>query len=134
VDVKLNGYAQVDYAGVAGLGKDGPSKKVTDKGAGMFAYNRSTRVADVTDGLSNTLMVGDISKDRGPWLQGGKATIRPFVDKPYINGPDGWGGIHAGGGQFLLGDGTVRFISQNIDPKVMEALITIRGGEVVGEF
>ncbi len=131
---KLNGYAQVDYAGVAGLGKDGPNKKLNDKGAGMFAYNRATRVADVTDGLSNTLMVGDISKDRGPWLQGGKATIRPFVDKPYINGPDGWGGNHAGGAHFLMGDGAVRFVSQNIDPQVLEALVTIRGGEVIGDF
>jgi hypothetical protein len=28
-------------------------------------------------------------------------------------------------------DGSVRFLSSNIDPKVMEALSTTRGGEVI---
>jgi hypothetical protein len=28
----------------------------------------------------------------------------------------------------------VRFVSENIDPTVMEALTTIRGGEAVGSF
>lgn len=133
-DVDLDGYAQTDYAGVAGLGKDGPKKKVSDKGAGIFANFRSTKIRDITDGTSNTVMFGEVIKERGPWIQGGKATIRPFVEKPYINGPDGWGGNHTGGAFFSMADGSVRFISENIDPKTMEALITIQGGEVVGDF
>lgn len=133
-EVDLDGYAQADYAGVAGLGKDGPKLDVGDDGAGIFAYHRTTKIRDITDGMSNTLMVGDISKERGPWLQGGKGTIRPFVEKPYIGGPDGWGRNHAGGANFGLADGSVRFISQNIDPDVLEALVTIQGGEAVGEF
>lgn len=133
-DVKADGYAQADYAGVAGLGKDGPKKKVSDKGAGFFAYGRATRIRDITDGTSNTVTVGEIVKDRGPWLQGGTGTIRPLVEKPYIGGPDGWGGNHTGGSMFLMGDGSVRFISQNVDPKTMEALVTIQGGETIGDF
>lgn len=41
---------------------------------------------------------------------------------------------HEGGGQFLLGDGSGRFISENIDQGVYNALGTRGGGEVVGEF
>ncbi len=133
-DVFLNGYGRSDYAGVAGIGEDGPRLAADQEGAGIFAYDRVTKIRDITDGTSNTLMVGDVGGDRGPWLQGGKGTIRPFVKQPYIGGPDGWGGIHVGGGQFLFADGSVRFISRNIDPKTMEALITIQGGEPLGDF
>ena len=128
------GLGRTDYVGIAGLGEDGPKKKLDDRGAGFFAYDRATRLQDVTDGTSNTVMVGEVTKDRGPWIQGGAATIRPLTKQPYINGPDGFGGGWRGGSHFLLSDGAVRFISENIDPKLMEALSTIRGGEVLGDF
>lgn len=41
---------------------------------------------------------------------------------------------HEGGAQFTLGDGSVRFISQNIDQGVFQGLGTIKGREVLGEF
>lgn len=41
---------------------------------------------------------------------------------------------HTGGAQFTLGDGSARLISENIDQGVLNALGTIRGGEVIGEF
>ena len=41
---------------------------------------------------------------------------------------------HVGGSQFLLGDGSGRFISENIDAGVYNALGTRANGEVVGEF
>ncbi len=40
---------------------------------------------------------------------------------------------HEGGAQFLFGDGTVRFISENVDQRVYAAIFTIAGGEVVDE-
>jgi hypothetical protein len=128
-------YGQTHYVGIAGVGKDAPTLPVTDQRAGMFGYERATRLADVLDGLSNTVMVSEASKDFGPWAAGGSATIRAFTTKPYINGPDGIGGPWSGDGcQMLLGDGSARFISKSIDPGVLEALSTIRGGEVVGGF
>jgi hypothetical protein len=42
--------------------------------------------------------------------------------------------FHTGGAQFTLGDGSVRFISENISFQLFIALTTPSGGEVVGEF
>jgi type II secretory pathway pseudopilin PulG len=129
-----DGRPVTHYAGVAGVGERGPFLPVNDPKAGMFGYNRVTRFRDVLDGLSNTLMVGEVREDLGPWAAGGPGTIRPLTDKPYINGPNGFGSRSVGGAQFLLGDGSVRFISENTDPSVMEALTTIRGGERIDPF
>ena len=42
--------------------------------------------------------------------------------------------MHTGGVQFLLADGSVRFVSENIDFNVLAAVATISGGEAIGEF
>ncbi|MEK6259840.1 MAG: DUF1559 domain-containing protein [Planctomycetota bacterium] len=42
--------------------------------------------------------------------------------------------FHTGGCHFLMADGTVRFISENIHAYTFAGLITRRKGEVVGEF
>jgi len=42
--------------------------------------------------------------------------------------------FHTGGAQFALGDGSVRFISENVSFSLFIALATPAGGEVVGEF
>jgi hypothetical protein len=41
---------------------------------------------------------------------------------------------HVGGVHCLLGDGAVRFVSENIDLNNWRALATRSGGEVQGEF
>jgi prepilin-type N-terminal cleavage/methylation domain-containing protein/prepilin-type processing-associated H-X9-DG protein len=41
---------------------------------------------------------------------------------------------HPGGVNFLLGDGSVRFASENINGNVWRAIGTCKGGEVVGEY
>ncbi len=127
--------APTHYVGIAGVGEDAPTLAVNHKRAGMFGYNRVTKFQNVTDGLSNTFMVSEANKDFGNWAAGGKDTIRALTKKPYINGPDGLGGPWSTPGcHFLLGDGSVRFVSENIDASLMEALSTIAGGEVVGDF
>ncbi|MDC0307637.1 DUF1559 domain-containing protein [Planctomycetaceae bacterium] len=44
------------------------------------------------------------------------------------------GSLHTGGCHVLMGDGAVRFISENIDNTLRTSLATISGGEVIGEF
>ena len=127
-------FGTTHYVGIAGIGKDAAELKLPHKRAGVFGYNRKLRFRDVTDGLSNTVAVSEASKDFGPWGSGGKATIRGLTKKPYINGPDGIGSSFPGGCNMLLLDGSVRFISENIDPSVMESLSTIAGGEIIDQF
>lgn len=129
-----DGYGQTHYVGIAGVGANAASLPITDKKAGAFGYDRALRFRDVRDGTSNTVCVSESTGNAGPWAAGGKNTIRGFSQKPYINGPDGIGSPFRGGCHMLLLDGSVRFVSENIDPSVMEALSTINGGEVVGDF
>jgi hypothetical protein len=132
----LNDYGQTTYVGIAGVGKEAPFLKVGDPKAGMFGYDRKTTFSDVKDGLSNTVMVSNTYQDFGPWGQGGRATIRSLTAKPYVKGPDGLGSDESWShtAMIALGDGSVRSISENIDPAVFEALATIAGGEKVGDY
>jgi prepilin-type N-terminal cleavage/methylation domain-containing protein len=117
-------------------------------GDGMFYHNSKVRLADVTDGSSNTLMVGERRTDRmqdwystwpGMIAEGEEAFQRILgaADHP-PNDPlmhfDDFSSQHTGGAQFVLGDGSVRFISANVDGNVYRATATISGGETVGEF
>ncbi|HLJ11348.1 MAG TPA: DUF1559 domain-containing protein [Planctomycetaceae bacterium] len=133
-DDPLAKFGMTHYVGIAGLGKDGPLLDVDDKKAGFFGYNRVTRIHDVTDGTSFTIAVSEANKDLGPWGAGGLGTIRSLTKEPYVNGPDGLGGIFHGGMHVLMVDGSVRFISEKIDPRVLEALSTIAGEEPIGDF
>ena len=46
----------------------------------------------------------------------------------------GFGSVHAGGAQFLLGDGSVRFINETIDRTLYGNLGTIADGNPIGKF
>lgn len=122
------------YIGMAGIGKDAANLDVDDPKAGVFGYNRVTRLRDIKDGTSNTIAITEASDDFGPWARGGRSTIRGLTEEPCINGPDGIGGPYPGGVNAALSDGAVRFISEKIDPNVFKALITISGGERIGAF
>jgi hypothetical protein len=124
-------FPVTNYVGLGGLGPDGPTLPVTSPKAGCFGYDRVTRIRDITDGTSNTVMISESSLNPGPWSAGGRPTIRSLTRKPYINGPDGIGDSHPGGCLMGLADGSVRFISEKVDVATMEALITISGGESI---
>jgi prepilin-type processing-associated H-X9-DG protein len=127
---KANGLPVTEYVGMAGVGADGPTLPVTSPRAGVFACDRVTRLADIKDGTSTTIMISECNKDLGPWAAGGRATIRSLTKQPYIDGPDGLGG-HPEGCQVGFADGSVRFISKHIDAKTLEALMSINGHEPI---
>ena len=51
-----------------------------------------------------------------------------------INRINCFGSMHVGGGNFCMADGSVRFISENINQTTLVSLSTRGGGEVVGEY
>ncbi len=55
--------------------------------------------------------------------------LHPINASPFD--PQCFGGRHAGGANFALADGSARFLNENLDGRVWEALGTIRGGEAV---
>ena len=77
---------------------------------------------DLVRGGANTIAVLGVQDQCGPWAQGGRATVRPLTQQPYLNGPDGFGSGQADGMVAGMADGSVRFLSKNIDPHVMEQL------------
>ncbi|MFM7056228.1 MAG: DUF1559 domain-containing protein [Planctomycetota bacterium] len=123
-----------DYIGIAGVGADAAMLTAGHPRAGMFGYDRKVSFRSIIDGVSNTLMIGDSSTPNVSAFAGGAESIRGFSQSPYLNGPDGIGSPHAGVVQFALGDGSVRAISVDVDEKILEALATIAGGEVVGDY
>ena len=90
---------------------------------------RPVRIGQITDGLTNTLMVVE-ANDAVPWT---KPDDLPFDPAKHGrgNGLLGAGSAHRGGFNAAFADGSVRFISSSISQDVLRALITRSGGEVI---
>ena len=66
-------------------------------------------------------------------LSHGNATHLPNADFPIFD-PDTFYSFHPSGANFLFGDGSVHFLSSNINPTTYQALSTINGGEVATDW
>ena len=126
-----SGYPVSHYAGVAGIGADAAMLPRDDPRAGVFGFQSSRRLGEIPDGASNTIAISGVAAELGSWAAGGTATVRAFTQKPYINGPDGFGSGQPGGMYVGMADGSARFLSKDIDPVVVEQLATAAGGEVL---
>ena len=110
----------------------------------MFNRDIGIKFRDVTDGTSNTLLIGEqtfklknqpgqggaemtlafgVIRQQSGWAQGRTSFVMMGGAYPINQLPDGtgWGpkqtsasSLHTGGAQFGLADGSVRFISENI--------------------
>ena len=93
-------------------------------------YNGQTAAYPFPDGS------GPMTASSGWWLGGGPHHYGPWF--MYLGGWNtdwqGAGSLHVGGGNILMSDGAVRFLSENISYKVWVALNTRQGNEVIGEF
>ncbi len=123
------GFPVTHYVGVAGVGDGAGRLKAVDPRAGVFGFGRSTSLKQITDGASHTMAILGVAEDPGPWAAGGRPTVRSLTQRPYVNGPDGFGSGQPHGMLAAMADGSVRFLSKDVDPAVIEALATIAGGE-----
>src|ERR1700677_3881378 len=146
--------ALTSYLGVLGT-------NLKDRG-GVLYRNSHVRIADITDGTSNTLFAGERPPSAdfqyGWWDagigQGYPGSLDMIVGAQEINvlpaklnscpaGPYSYGpgslanpcdifhfwSLHAGGGNFLLADGSVRFVSYGISTSTLTAAATISRGD-----
>jgi prepilin-type N-terminal cleavage/methylation domain-containing protein/prepilin-type processing-associated H-X9-DG protein len=165
-------YALTSYYGAAGTrgyprGNDGfPRPSLWHYKDGALEQNRRNPLQAISDGTSNTLLLGerhyfdpvfdsqtgDKIRDWG-WVWFGAqgdnflgCNVRinfrlpnDFASRPdsekqllYDDRINAYGSGHAGGANFCLADGSVRFIRDTISPVTFLALGTRAGGEVLG--
>ena len=138
--------ATSSYAFVNGsLGPDTPVHKAKFENNGMFLYVTSRKFKQIRDGLSRTMMLGEVMMS-DTWESSNtwtytlvnadclRSTRNPLNTRPGAgvtlerqNGA--FGSYHGGGANFCFGDGHVRFISEDIQLELYQAFSTIDGGE-----
>ena len=107
---------------------------------------------DFTDGMSSTFLLGErrsLLRNGGTTIGGddnwagilqnaydvgGSCQPACLINAPGPNAVSSYSSLHAGGAQFLMGDGAVRFVSENIDKTTYGNLGGIDDGKVIGEF
>ncbi|MCY3012496.1 MAG: DUF1559 domain-containing protein [Planctomycetota bacterium] len=128
--------------------------------SGVFSrYHWSAKLGDITDGTSNTIALGEIRPNcadhhNNGWHHGnalwtstippinyntcrGEAGGSPATGPRTCNSFDVWmtsqgfKSKHVGGAQFVLGDGSVHFISQNVDYVTYQRMGARSDGAVV---
>jgi prepilin-type N-terminal cleavage/methylation domain-containing protein/prepilin-type processing-associated H-X9-DG protein len=113
-----------------------------------------TNLSGISDGTSNTIMAGEVTQTTNVssasnnnaqfpiWAGGGgggcngtggiSSTLRVADGVNYpMNGTsdNSFGSKHTGGANFVLGDGSVRFVTQTVDPNVYSAAASRNGNE-----
>ena len=87
-------------------------------------------IGAIRDGTSNTILVLELGRNNGvPWTspQEVMVDIDEAIEVLRETQP-----IHVGGRTTLFGDGSVRFVSQEIDRQTLRGLLTRDGGEALG--
>jgi prepilin-type N-terminal cleavage/methylation domain-containing protein/prepilin-type processing-associated H-X9-DG protein len=114
---------------------------------GVFQRETPTRIADITDGTSNTLALAELSWINNvtgtryrTWIRGchdsnACASARNVVNQINTQGiltytDIAFGSMHAGGANFAMADGSVLFLPQTINLGLYKSLASRNGGEV----
>ncbi len=128
-----------------------------DKKTGIFAPNRATKTTEISDGLANTIMTGEMQRlhplpgaedyektnrtSNDGWATAGVATLfnTMIAHEDYDDGAPGgfnnWffesaGSEHPDGVNFGMADGSIHFINENIDTYLYALLGSMADEEV----
>jgi prepilin-type processing-associated H-X9-DG protein len=115
------------YANPSSMPRPGMANYLAVCGKGlMFEGETGRKMSEITDGTSRTIAVVEADDDHAvTWTKPDDWQFDP--QHPMA----GLGHAHPGGFTAAFADGSVRFLSQSIDPKTFQAMLTIAGGEVV---
>jgi hypothetical protein len=92
----------------------------------IFKGDTSTKLADVKDGVSKTIMLLEADADRAvPWTKPDDYQIDPDSVSA------GLGAFRAGGFLAAFADGSVRFVASGIDAEVLKLLFKKSDGQSV---
>jgi hypothetical protein len=121
-----------NYVGVAGVGKEAATYPLGDPRIGVFGYDRVISMPkDMVGGTSRIIAVAETVKELGRWAAGGPSSCRGLDDNtlPYLGEGGQFGSAH---GFINLGmaDSSVRSVTSDVDPKLLEALVTLAGGDI----
>ena len=130
-------------------GETGGNSKFNN--TGLFYYVVKQKFSQVPDGLSNTMLMGEVidghrKTSSNIWTRavrimdtqrGTDNPINTFPGQPVydtaygINANGAFASMHPAGAQFVFGDGHVAFLSESINEDLYMALSTREGGETV---
>ena len=99
----------------------------------MFPDAQSIRLDQVTDGLSNTLMVAESSNLQVPWTKPEDLDFRTMSLHINDKQSPSISSRHVKGGNVLYADGSCRFLNESIAADLLRSLLTIAGGEPVSD-
>jgi prepilin-type N-terminal cleavage/methylation domain-containing protein/prepilin-type processing-associated H-X9-DG protein len=139
----------LDYAGSDGTDGNGPFSPGTN-GCILIHTNGPVKYANITDGSSNTIVIGERNYNKSGLISAYNAwdenngfvdgydwdTIRWSYAVPIPDRNDNsyyseqFGSSHPGGAQFVFADGSVRLISYGVSLQVFQAVSSRNGGEV----
>jgi prepilin-type N-terminal cleavage/methylation domain-containing protein len=113
---------------------------------GILRQNSNTQMKDLGDGSANTFIIGErkydsmgtysnfwAPGDRGVCLAISNLGINPRASEGLALWQMGWHSEHEGGAFMGFADGSIKFMSENVDLTTFRALSTINGEELVDD-
>lgn len=106
----------------------------------VFSSQQGTPYSAIKDGTSNTLLVVEACGNEIIWTNPQDVEVSSY--ELSVNGPGAIKGQsgslisswHVGGAQVVLADGSARFLSDAIDPKVLRSLLTKDANDDTGDW
>jgi len=129
--------ADADYGGMYGpRGFAGYLNPViqNEPPRGAMVYNMCLGFKDITDGTSQTILIGEDPEGvNAMWASGHNIFDQsaPINARPPVELGEELSSYHSGGANVLFADGSAHFLRQTMNPVALVSLCTRAGGEVL---
>lgn len=100
----------------------------------VFEGEQPIKIAQVSDGTANTLLVVEVKDSGTPWMKPEDLSLDKMQMMLNSGGSTDPGSHHPGGLNTAFADASVHFLGDELDKDTLRKLITRDDGEVVGEF